>query len=85
MHAHDIGWKERVGVTFCNGCCWRVAQRAQVLFWCVMRPRQITQCMHQKNPRVGKIRIRNSGAGSGCANFMGAWKYAFFLQENLCP
>ena len=30
-----------------------------------------------------KIFVRNSGAGNGCANFMGAWKNAFFLQENL--
>ena len=29
-----------------------------------------------KNPRV-----RNSGAGNGCVNFMDAWKNAFFLQE----
>ena len=35
----------------------------------------------QKNPRVRKIRVRNSGAGNGCANFMDAWKNAFFLQE----
>ena len=41
--------------------------------------------LHQKNPRVRKIRVRNSGAGNGCANFMDAWKNAFFLQENLCP
>ena len=25
--------------------------------------------------------VRNSGAGNGCANFMGAWKNALFLQE----
>ena len=36
---------------------------------------------NQKNPRVRKIFVRNSGAGNGCANFMGAWKNAFFLQE----
>ena len=35
----------------------------------------------QKNPRVRKICVRNSGAGNGCANFMDAWKNAFFLQE----
>ena len=29
----------------------------------------------QKNPRVRKIRVRNSGAGNGCANFMGAWNF----------
>ena len=28
----------------------------------------------QKNPRVRKIFVRNSGAGNGCANFMGTWK-----------
>ena len=28
---------------------------------------------------------RNSGAGNGCANFMGAWKNAFFLQEKPMP
>ena len=36
-----------------------------------------------KNPRVRKIRVRNSGAGNGCADFMDTWKNAFFLQENL--
>ena len=30
----------------------------------------------QKNPRVRKIRVRNSGAGNGCANFMDTWKNA---------
>ena len=35
----------------------------------------------QKNPRVRKIFVRNSGAGNGCVNFMDAWKNAFFLQE----
>ena len=39
----------------------------------------------QKNPRVRKIRVRNSGAGKGSPNFMDTWKNAFFLQENLCP
>ena len=28
----------------------------------------------EKNPRVRKIRVRNSGAGNGCANFMDTWK-----------
>ena len=40
----------------------------------------------QKNPlSVRKIRVRNSGAGNGCANFMDTWKNAFFLQEKPCP
>ena len=30
-----------------------------------------------------KFIVHNSGARSGCANFMGAWKNVFFLQENL--
>ena len=29
---------------------------------------------YQKNPRVRKIRVRNSGAGNGRANFMDTWK-----------
>ena len=29
---------------------------------------------NQKNPRVRKISVRNSGAGNGCVNFMDAWK-----------
>ena len=29
---------------------------------------------NQKNPRARKIRVRNSGAGIGCANFMDTWK-----------
>ena len=28
---------------------------------------------YQKNPRVRKIFVRNSGVGNGCANVMGAW------------
>ena len=28
-----------------------------------------------------KFSARKSGAGNGCANFMGAWKNAFSLQE----
>ena len=32
-----------------------------------------------------KCFVRNSGAGNGCANFMGAWKNAFCLQEKPCP
>ena len=35
----------------------------------------------QKNPRVRKIFVRNSGAGNGCANFMDTWKNALSLQE----
>ena len=30
--------------------------------------------------KVSKIFVRNSGAGNGCANLMGAWKNAFFLE-----
>ena len=40
-----------------------------------------TFASYQKNPRVRKMFVRNSGAGNGRANFMGAWKNAFFLQE----
>ena len=32
----------------------------------------VTGEMSQKNPRVRKIFVRNSGAGNGCANFMDA-------------
>ena len=39
----------------------------------------------QKNPRVRKIRVRNSGARNGCTNFMDAWKNASVLQEKPCP
>ena len=42
-------------------------------------PRRLSQnfCrekLYQKNPRVRKIFVRNSGAGNGCANLMDAWK-----------
>ena len=40
-----------------------------------------SQKLNQKNPRVHKIFVRNSGARSGCVNFMDAWKNALFLQE----
>ena len=39
----------------------------------------------QENPRVRKIFVRNSVAGNGYANFMGAWKNASILQEKPCP
>ena len=41
--------------------------------------------LSQKNPRVRKIGVRNSGAGNGRVNFMDAWKNAFFLQEKPMP
>ena len=41
---------------------------------------------YQKNPRVRKIFVRNSGAGDGCANFMGAWKKCLlFLRKTSIP
>ena len=48
-----------------------------------VKPSQIH--LVQKNPRVRKIFVRNSGAGNGCANFMDAWKNASVLQEKPCP
>ena len=39
----------------------------------------------QKNPRVRKMFVGNSGAENGCANFMDAWKNASALQEKPCP
>ena len=38
-------------------------------------------CKNQNNPRVRKIRVRNSGAGDGCANFMDAWKMRSFCRK----
>ena len=46
-----------------------------------IQPRRIWPPICQKNPRVRKIFVRNSGAGNGCVNFMDAWKNALFLQE----
>ena len=40
----------------------------------VNRFARIDSQKNQKNPRVRKIRVCNSGAGNGCANFMDAWK-----------
>ena len=38
----------------------------------------------QKNPRVRKMFVRDSGAGNGCANFMGAWQNCLLsARENL--
>ena len=38
---------------------------------CVCLSLSSTQKTQPKNPRVRKISVRNSGAGNGCANFMG--------------
>ena len=43
--------------------------------------RRVVGSLNQKNPRVRKIRLRNSGAGNGCANFMGAWKMRSFCRK----
>ena len=61
---------------------WHLCRWPQRLQLC----RVFLSCsFYQKNPRVRKIRVRNSGAGNGCANFMDTWKNAFFLQEKPCP
>ena len=39
----------------------------------------------QKNPRVRKIRVRNSGAGNGCANFMDTWKKCVLSAGKTMP
>ena len=38
--------------------------------------------IHQKNPRVRKSFVRNSGAGNGCVNFMDAWKSVLYAGKN---
>ena len=40
----------------------------------IFRPELFDVNQDQKNPRVHKMFVRNSGAGNGCANFMGASK-----------
>ena len=60
----------------------RTAERNPI-FRCL--PLRCPPLLDQKNPRVRKIRVRNSGAGNGCANFMDTWKNAFFLQEKPSP
>ena len=49
-------------------------------FW-FRPPQKIGKNEPRNNPCVRKIRVRNSGAGNGCANFMDAWKNASVLQE----
>ena len=51
------------------------------LRWAKSRSLRNDNKISQHTPRVRKIFVRNSGAGNGCANFMGAWKNALFLQE----
>ena len=36
---------------------------------------------NSEKSRVRKIRVRNSGAGNGCANFMGTWKMRSFCRK----
>ena len=50
------------------GAVWRF----QDTLWRVPNPLVLTPC--QKNPRVRKILVRNSGAGNGCDNCMDTWK-----------
>ena len=40
-------------------------------FW-LLKNGHSQRIVYQKNPRVRKILVRNSGGGNGCADFMGA-------------
>ena len=42
--------------------------------------------LYQTQPHVCNLAARNSGAGNGCANFVGTWDVFFiFLLENPLP
>ena len=44
------------------------------------------QTQDQKNLSVPKILVRNSGAGNGCTNFVGAWeKSVLSAEKKPCP
>ena len=47
----------------------RGSKRLAALFWCPF------SFYNQKKRGVHKISARNSGAGNGCANLMGAWHF----------
>ena len=58
------------GSLFCSlSCCCKVAY-----IHISLRSWLLSGKKNQKNPRVRKICVRNSGAGNGCANFMDTWK-----------
>ena len=74
---HVVCWgAARSGVLFppfqdnsgilCNAnCLWDGKMNSHVEF----------KCKYQKKRDVHKISARNSGAGNGCADFMGAWHF----------
>ena len=57
-------------------CCKRRRERQGLDLTNPIYPldKQCAPGAFQKNPRVRKICVRNSGAGNGCANFMDTWK-----------
>ena len=80
-----IGGRARLfpsGQGKCTHECTRHAQSQSLGVFFARRPSQANSetranfapLQAQKNPRVRKIRVRNSGAGNGCAKFMDTWK-----------
>ena len=58
-----------------NQTCWCQDGLASAPRWLAQTcPTTFELSKIQKNPRVRKISVRNSGAGNGCAKFMDAWK-----------
>ena len=63
----------RLRLPIANRIRWEIPQPESLVSELQTHDRMCT-APFQKNPRVRKIRVRNSGAGNGCADFMDAWK-----------
>ena len=61
-------WTFKAGFAIPIACCDAQAARSEK-----MQTEQFFD--FQKKRGVHKISARNSGAGNGCANFMGAWHF----------
>ena len=62
-------WHHKMAITIV------FAEKCNALSFAMRPPPAQMGWENQKNPfSVRKIRVRNSGAGNGCANFMDTWK-----------
>ena len=73
--------------SFTYSCLFKLFYLQLELFYLKLKPfcLELELCSFSGRLRLRKIFVCNSGAGNGCANFMGAWKNASALQEKPCP
>ena len=79
--AHPLAGRHRLPQTPAPALHWKRPEQTKQ----ISNPKTSSRFFGQKNPRVRKILVRNSGAGDGCTNFMGARKKCALSAGKPCP